>query len=88
MCWYLWVLIGSFSQQAQSQITPELNMQPGPAQGKTYICKLVCKAMKSRPWSFKKNEYFKADQNSDLTDKKNSTTKQSIPVYLYLYLVK
>ena len=27
MCWYLWVLIGSFPQQAQSQIAPELNMQ-------------------------------------------------------------
>ena len=35
MCWYLWVLIGSFSQQAQSQIPLELNMQPLPAQPKS-----------------------------------------------------
>ena len=63
MCWYLWVLIGSFSQQAQSQITPELNMQPGSAQGKTYICKLVCKAIENKTANFKKKEYFKADQN-------------------------
>ena len=52
MCWYLWVLIGSFPQQAQSQIAPELNMQALLQLKSTSARSFVKEFLRFDPWKF------------------------------------